>query len=71
MATGGTGDCLTGIVAGLLGQGLGPWEAARLATHIHGLAGDIAAEHLGEVSLIATDLLTYLPAAFQSLASPA
>ena len=69
MATGGTGDCLTGIVAGLLGQGLSPWAAARLATHVHGLAGDLAVEQLGETSLIASDLLTYLPAAFRSLAT--
>ena len=64
MATGGTGDCLTGIIAGLLGQRLSPWDAARLAVHIHGTAGDLAAERLGQVSLIASDLIDYLPAAF-------
>ena len=64
MATGGTGDCLTGIVAALLAQGLPPWEAARLAAHVHGQAGDLAAAALGEVSLIASDLLDYLPRAF-------
>jgi ADP-dependent NAD(P)H-hydrate dehydratase len=67
MATGGTGDCLTGIVAALLGQGLGAWDAARLAAHVHGLAGDLAAEALGEVSLIASDVIDYLPAAFKAL----
>jgi NAD(P)H-hydrate epimerase len=67
MATGGTGDCLTGVIAALLGQGLDAWSAARLGAHIHGLAGDLAAKELGEVSLIASDLLTYLPAAFKSL----
>jgi NAD(P)H-hydrate epimerase len=67
MATGGTGDCLTGVVAALLGQGLDAWSAARLGAHVHGLAGDLAAEELGQVSLVASDLLTYLPQAFKSL----
>ena len=66
MATGGTGDCLTGIIAGLLGQRLSPWDAARLGVHLHGLAGDLAAKQLGEVSLIASDLLDYLPDAFKA-----
>ena len=66
MATGGTGDCLTGVIAGLLGQGLSPWEAVRLGAHVHGLAGDLAATQLGEVSLIASDLLTYLSEAFKA-----
>lgn len=66
MATGGTGDCLTGVIAGLLGQGLSPWDAARLGAHVHGLAGDLAAKQLGEVSLIASDLLTYLSEAFKA-----
>jgi NAD(P)H-hydrate epimerase len=66
MATGGTGDCLTGIIAGLLGQRLSPWDAARLGMHLHGLAGDLAARQLGEVSMIASDLLTYLSDAFKA-----
>lgn len=65
MATGGTGDCLTGVIAGLLAQGLSSWDAARLGAHVHGLAGDLAAEQLGQVSLIASDLLNYLSAAFK------
>lgn len=69
MATGGTGDVLTGITTALLCQGLPPFEAARLAVHIHGLAGDLAAEELGQVSLIASDLLRFLPAAFKRLSS--
>jgi NAD(P)H-hydrate epimerase len=64
MATGGTGDCLTGVIAGLLGQGLEPWDASRLGVHLHGLAGDFAAAELGQVSLVASDLIDYLPAAF-------
>ncbi len=67
MATGGTGDVLTGIVTALVCQHLGPYDAARLAAHVHGLAGDLAAEELGQVSMISSDLLTYLPAAWQQL----
>lgn len=67
MATGGTGDVLTGVITGLLCQGLSPFDAARLGVHIHGRAGDLAAEELGQVSMIASDLLEYLPRAFQSL----
>lgn len=63
MATGGTGDVLTGLIVALLCQGLGPFDAARLGVHLHGLAGDLVAEALGEVSLIATDLVDYLPRA--------
>ncbi len=67
MATGGTGDVLTGIIAALLAQGLAPHAAAQLGCHVHGYAGDLAAEELGQVSLIASDLLKYLPRAFLSL----
>jgi ADP-dependent NAD(P)H-hydrate dehydratase len=66
MATGGSGDVLTGVITGLLCQGLSPFDAARLGTHIHGLAGDLAAADLGQVSLIASDLIGYLPKAFQT-----
>jgi NAD(P)H-hydrate epimerase len=65
MATGGTGDVLTGVVTALLCQGLAPFPAARLAAHVHGLAGDLAAAELGQTSLIASDLPRYLPAAFE------
>ena len=67
MATGGSGDVLTGVITALLCQGLTPFDAARLGVHVHGLAGDRAAEKLGQVSLIASDLVDFLPAAFQSL----
>jgi NAD(P)H-hydrate epimerase len=66
MATAGTGDVLTGIVAALVAQGLSPFDAARLAAWLHGRAGDLAAERVGEISLIATDLLAQLP---QSIAN--
>jgi NAD(P)H-hydrate epimerase len=65
MATGGTGDILTGMVSGMIAQHREQiFEAVVAAVYLHGLAGDIAREHLGEHSLIATDLLTYLPRAF-------
>lgn len=67
MATGGAGDVLTGIIAGLMCQGMEPFGAARLGTHLHGLAGDLAVESVGEVSLIAGDLIDYLPMAFQAV----
>ncbi len=69
MATGGTGDCLTGMIAALIGQGLSPWDAARLGVHLHGLAGDLAAAALGQVSMIASDLIRYLPEVFRGGAS--
>ena len=61
MATGGSGDVLTGLIAALLGQGLDRSQAAQLGVYLHGLAGDLARDELGEVSLIASDLLQYLP----------
>jgi NAD(P)H-hydrate epimerase len=65
MATGGTGDVLTGLIGALIGQGLQPFEAAVLGVWAHGRAGDLAAEHLGQTALIATDLLVYLPVALR------
>jgi NAD(P)H-hydrate epimerase len=67
MATGGSGDVLTGIIAGLAAQGLSAFDAAHLAVHVHGLAGDLAVRELSEVSLIASDLLDWLPTAFKAL----
>ena len=66
MATGGTGDILTGIIAGMLAQNPNrAFEAALAAVYLHGLAGDVARENLGEHSLVATDLLKTLPEAFR------
>jgi NAD(P)H-hydrate epimerase len=67
MASGGTGDVLTGIVGALLARGLDAWDAARLAVHVHGDAGDRAARRLGQDGLIASDLLDELPAALAAL----
>ncbi|MEK6799461.1 MAG: NAD(P)H-hydrate dehydratase [Planctomycetota bacterium] len=64
MATGGTGDVLTGVIAGLIGQKMDPLEASILGVYLHGLAGDYAAEELGRWSMTAIDLLDYLPEAF-------
>lgn len=67
MATGGTGDCLTGLITTLLAQGHPPFTAARLGVHLHGLAGNRAAEKHGETAMIATDLIDALPEAFASM----
>lgn len=63
MASGGTGDVLTGVIVALLGQGMAPLEAAILGVYLHGLAGDFAAEELGRPSMTAMDLIEYLPEA--------
>jgi hydroxyethylthiazole kinase-like uncharacterized protein yjeF len=68
MATGGSGDVLTGLVAALIGQGLTAFDAAVLGAHAHGLAGDRAAKALGGTAgLAASDLLPYIPAALRSI----
>ena len=67
MATAGSGDVLTGIITGLLARGYKQAEACLLGMYLHGLAGDIAAKELGEESLIASDLIQYLPKAFKRL----
>ncbi len=68
MATGGTGDVLTGMIAGAIAQFPRHLdEAVRAAVYLHGLAGDAAVEHTGEESLVATDLLRFLPVAFRKM----
>jgi len=67
MATGGTGDVLTGILTGLLGQQYTAREAAILGVFLHGLAGDIAAREKGQPSMVAGDLVDFLPQAFKTL----
>lgn len=64
LATAGTGDVLTGIISTLVSQNLNkPFEATVAAVYLHGLAGDLAAFHLGERSVIASDVVNYLPKA--------
>lgn len=67
MATAGAGDVLTGLIAALIGQKMSPFDAAVLGVHWHGLAGDLAAEETGQVSLTATDLIDFLPEALALL----
>jgi NAD(P)H-hydrate epimerase len=69
MATGGTGDILTGMLAGIVAQeNLGSFvERLCLAIYLHGLAGDIAAERLGEEAMVATDILRFLGEAWKQI----
>ena len=67
MATAGTGDVLTGIIAGLMGQGANPEEAAIGGVFLHGHAGDLAAVDKGQHGLIAGDLVEYLPYAIKGV----
>lgn len=68
MATGGCGDVLTGIITAFLCQGLAPFDAARLGAYVHGLAGDYAAGTVGQVGMIARDLLRRIPRAIANAA---
>lgn len=65
MASGGSGDVLAGMLVSLLGQGFDPKWAVPAAVYLHGRAGDLAAEALGEYAMTAADLLAYLPAAMR------
>jgi NAD(P)H-hydrate epimerase len=65
MATAGTGDVLTGMIVGLLAQGIPAWDAACTATYFHGLAGDLAAQQFGQEGMLAGDLIAQIPYAFQ------
>jgi NAD(P)H-hydrate epimerase len=67
LASGGSGDVLTGTVAALLGQGLSAWDAACLGVFVHGLAADLLAQERGPEAIPATELAAALPAAFASL----
>ena len=67
MASGGSGDVLTGILTGLLAQGYPQKEACVLGCYLHGLAGDLAAKDLSQPGMIASDIIDYLPKAFQEV----
>jgi NAD(P)H-hydrate epimerase len=67
MATGGSGDVLTGIITGLLARGVPPMDAALAGVFLHGLAGDLAAAQLGQEALIAGDMIRFLGKAFREL----
>ncbi len=67
MASGGSGDVLTGLIAALLAQGFGALEAAQLGVYLHGLAGDLAVAEIAPEALRASDLIDHLPLAFQRL----
>ena len=64
MATGGSGDVLTGIITGLVARGLSPFNAMISGAYLHGLSGDIARGFLGEESMTAQDLVDYLGQSF-------
>lgn len=69
MATGGTGDVLAGLIVGFLAQGMEPFDAAALGVYAHGLAGEIAKRGVGEVSMVAGDVLESIPAALKKLSN--
>ena len=65
MATGGSGDVLTGMIAALMAEGMSPFAAAAIGTRLHGAAGDAAAEELGEYSVMASDIIDGIPKAIK------
>jgi NAD(P)H-hydrate epimerase len=69
MATAGTGDVLTGMLVGLLAQGLAPWEAACVATYLHGFAGDLASAVSGQAGMLAGDVIEQIPHALKKFSS--
>ena len=67
MATGGSGDVLTGCIAALLGRGLSALNASILGVYVHGYAGDLAASQLSETAMIASDIIDFLGPAWLTL----
>lgn len=66
MSTAGAGDVLCGVIASLVGQGVAPFEAAKLGVYLHGLAGDLACAEIGMHGMIASDIINRMPAAFKA-----
>ena len=66
MATAGSGDVLTGMIAAFLGQGLNAFNAAKYAVYLHGLAGDLAAKEKTQIGMIASDIIDKIPEAIKS-----
>ena len=71
MATGGSGDVLTGIITGLIAQGYAPHEAAIMGVYLHGFAGDLAAKEMSQEALVAGDIIDYLGKAFLTISQAA
>lgn len=70
MASGGMGDVLTGLIGGLLAQGLSPWQASCLGVYAHGLAGDLLAEENGiDMGYLAMEVARQLPLAFEEISN--
>lgn len=67
MATGGSGDVLTGIIAALAGQGLDPADCAKAGVFLHGMAGDLCAASLGETGMTSLDLANQVALAFKEI----
>lgn len=67
MASAGMGDVLAGMIASFIGQGIDPFNAAKLGVYLHGLSADLAASKEGQVSLIASDVLDYIPEAIRKI----
>ncbi len=61
LATAGTGDILSGIIAGFLAQGLNAFDAASLGVYVHGMAGEMARKKMGDAGMLASDLLPLIP----------
>ena len=70
MATGGSGDVLTGILLALLAQGYSAANACRLGVYVHGLAGDLAAETEGQIAMTAGSIVRHLPEAWKQVCQP-
>ena len=70
LAAGGTGDVLTGVIGGLLAQGVAPYDAARLGGFLHGTAADRVRSQRGDAGVVASDLLDHLPAVIADLRGP-